>query len=425
LMRRGLVLAILAYAAGVYPQEAFNPRLYDQFKQKASCKALNRHGGEQVPDEVYIDIGRFTSSTNQGPKYLRVFLTFLGFIGYLDINPSASRTMLMVHGWPGMWTSWSRQITHFEKEYHLLVPDHRGFASSTHPRDVEASGTMGDLVGDLVCVLDRAGVQQAICVGHDWGSQVCWEAARMRPDRFEAVVGVAVPVSTLLTSYLILFILTAVWLQYIPSAGPFAPIGMFVKAFPKLAYQIYFEKNTQAAIAELNKDIRRSLRAVLRSKSSPPPDSFLTGTTGFLDAYSDYNEIPPSAFYSPQEEDYMVEEYSKQGFDYTLQFYTYHNRYESWRTSHEQGNYTIPQPALFVAPLRDPIGNLIDVMKMLHTEKFVPHLTTKTIDTHHWAQLEEPEEFNRIFDEWLKQLAASKHKLQGATDKRHGSGGEL
>ncbi len=347
----------------------------------------------------------------------------------------------MVHGWPGMWTSWSRQITHFEEDYHLLVPDHRGFASSTHPGDVEASGTMGDLVGDIVCVLGHAGVQQAICVGHDWGSQVCWEAARMRPDRFEAVVGAAVPVSRLLTPYLILLILTAVWLQYIPSAGPFAPIEMLAKAFPKLTYQIYFEKSTQTAVAELNKDIRRSLRAVFRSKSSPPPDSFLASTTTFLGAYSDYEEIPLSTFYSLQEEDYMVEEYSKQGFDCTLQFYTYHNRYESWRTSHEQGNYTIPQPALFVAPTKDPVANLIDVMKMLETEKFIPNLTTKTIDTHHWPQLEEPEEFNRIVDEWLKdfevqqatsevkerlkELAAAKRKLQEATKKRHGSGGEL
>jgi len=421
-MRRGLALAVLAHAIGAHGQEAFNPRLYEQFKRKAPCKALNRHGGVGVPDEVDIDIGRFSSSANQDPKYLRVLLTSLDFVGYVDINPSATRTMLMVHGWPGIWTSWSRQITYFERDYHLLVPDHRGFASSTHPGDVEASGTTGDMVGDMVCVLDRAGVQQAICVGHDWGSQLCWEAARMRPDRFEAVVGVAVPVSRLLVSYSLPLILIAVCLQYIPSAGPFTPIEMLAKAFPKLAYQIFFEKSTQAAIAELNKDTRRSLRAVLRSKSSPPPDSFLTSTTSFLDAYSDYEEIPPSTFYSPQEEDYMVEEYSKQGFDYTLQFYTYHNRYESWKTSHEQGNYTVPQPALFIAPLKDPVADVIEAMKMLESEKFIPQLTTKTIDTHHWPQLEEPEEFNRILDEWLKELEGAKGELQ---DKRHGSGEEL
>ena len=62
LMLRGLVL--VAYAIGALAQKAFNPRLYEQFKQKASCKALNRHGGEGVPDEVYIDISRFSSRAN-------------------------------------------------------------------------------------------------------------------------------------------------------------------------------------------------------------------------------------------------------------------------------------------------------------------------------------------------------------------------
>lgn len=81
-----------------------------------------------------------------------------------------------------------------QDDYHIIAPDHRGFGSSTHPDDVESSGTMFDLVGDLTCVLDNAGVDKAICLGHDWGAQVCWEAARMRPDRIEAVAAAVVPV---------------------------------------------------------------------------------------------------------------------------------------------------------------------------------------------------------------------------------------
>ena len=71
---------------------------------------------------------------------------------------------------------------------------------------------MFDLVGDLECVLKDAGIDSAICLGyifnllynriqntntfyrHDWGAQVCWEAARMRPDIFEAVAVAVVPV---------------------------------------------------------------------------------------------------------------------------------------------------------------------------------------------------------------------------------------
>lgn len=58
-----------------------------------------------------------------------------------------------------------------------------------------SSGTHADIVGDFVCVLANAGVSKAVCIGHDWGSQLCYEAARMRPDLFEAVVGAAIPVS--------------------------------------------------------------------------------------------------------------------------------------------------------------------------------------------------------------------------------------
>ena len=212
-MYRGLlsISVALAYTVGVHSQgiNPFKgPRSYEYFKQKATCSALNRHGGEGVPDAVSIDIGEFSFGVNEDFGHLRVVLILSVLTGYLDINPAAPRTILMVHGWPSTWVTWIKQIPHFEKKYHLLVPNQRGFASSSHPGDVEASGTIGDMVGDMVCVLDHAGVQRATCLGHDWGSQVCWEAARMRPDRFEAVAGVTVPVSMHRTSYLVHSILT-------------------------------------------------------------------------------------------------------------------------------------------------------------------------------------------------------------------------
>ena len=47
--------------------------------------------------------------------------------------------------------------------------------------------------------------------------------------------------------------------QYIPAAGPFTPIEPYLEVVPKLAYQIYFDSKTEEAMAELNKDIRRSI----------------------------------------------------------------------------------------------------------------------------------------------------------------------
>ena len=58
--------------------------------------------------------------------------------------------------------------TGHQDDYHLIAPDLRGFGSSTHPDDVETSGTMGDMVGDLVCILEHAAVKSAICMGYEY-----------------------------------------------------------------------------------------------------------------------------------------------------------------------------------------------------------------------------------------------------------------
>lgn len=59
---------------------------------------------------------------------------------------------------------------------------------------------------------------------------------------------------------------------------------------PKLAYTVFFEKQTSAAAKELGKDVRRTLRGTLRSVNSPPPDAFLQQTHSFLYGWKDVEE---------------------------------------------------------------------------------------------------------------------------------------
>ena len=75
--------------------------------------------------------------------------------------------------------------------------------------------------------------------------------------------------------------------QYIPSVEHFTPIRMLLPAFPKLSYQIFFSEETPKAIAELNSDVARTLRATIRSARHPPPDAYLRDTTSFMKAYDD------------------------------------------------------------------------------------------------------------------------------------------
>ncbi|KIY48303.1 alpha/beta-hydrolase [Fistulina hepatica ATCC 64428] len=300
---------------------------------------------------------------------------------YVDINSEADVTLLLVHGWPGLWSTWSNQIQDFKEDYRLIVPDLRGFGGSTSPGDIQTSGSMPDLVGDLMCILQHARVDSAICIGHDWGSAVCYEAGRSRPDIFKAVVGAVVP--------------------YIPAAGPFVATKDLAAMTPGLAYELFFSEKTSAAVAELNANVRRTIRATLRTVDSPPPKGFLTDPNSFLGGWKGVAQIPPVPFFTSIEEDYYVDQYNRQKFSYTLQFYTDGNRRASWEFAHAQGNHTLTQPVLSIMPNGDPVADWVNVTHILESHKFLPHLTTAVIAGAHWPQLENPVAFNHELRKWL------------------------
>jgi soluble epoxide hydrolase/lipid-phosphate phosphatase len=64
-----------------------------------------------------------------------------------------------------------------------------------------------------------------------------------------------------------------------------------VQAFPHLAYQVYFADQTSAAAAELNADIRRTLRATLRTVASPPPADFLLSNSSYLVGWKNVSTV--------------------------------------------------------------------------------------------------------------------------------------
>lgn len=50
------------------------------------------------------------------------------------------------------------------------------------------------MLGTSTVPLDVVWLTDSACTSHDWGTQVCYEAARMRPDIFERVIGTCIPV---------------------------------------------------------------------------------------------------------------------------------------------------------------------------------------------------------------------------------------
>ncbi|TFY76836.1 hypothetical protein EWM64_g7177 [Hericium alpestre] len=374
-----LVLPAVRAAVPDIGKGAFNPR--DYTKKVATCKAVNRAEGKEVDIQLH----------------------------YVDVNPEAKQTLLLVHGWPSLWSSWKYQIQEFQDDYRLIIPDLRGFGSSTHPGDVKSSGTMFDLVGDLLCILKDAKVAQTVCVGyvllrsmsvacsiqtrllqsrsHDWGCQICFEAGRSRPDVFNAIIGLTIP--------------------YLPSAGHYMPIKALIQQLPRLSYTVFFDEKIADAVAELSKDVQRTLRATLRTVDSPPPDAFLTQTDSFLGGWKDVQEIPPIPFFTQEEEDYWVEQYDIQKFNYTLYFYTSENRKASYDFVSKQGNYTLLQPVLNILPESDPVADWVLASKLLRSADYLPYLTSEVMPGAHWHHLEHPAHANQLMRKWLDKLAAA------------------
>jgi len=302
-------------------------------------------------------------------------------IDYVDVNPQGKNTLIFAHGWPGIWSTWKHQINEFKDDHRVIAIDGRGMGSSGHPGDVEGSASMGDFVDDLVCTLTRAEVAgKSICIGHDWGSSICWEAGRTRPDIFSGVVSLVVP--------------------YIAAAGPYTPIEPFLTAFPKLTYQVYFRDMVDTAAAELEGDVRRTIRAVFRHSNSTAPNAFLTSSTSFLAPY-DGIELSRSLLMTQEEEDYLVEQYTKSGFRNSLQFYQHKNRYLSWQVPHDSSVFGVNVPSLAIYPSKDSVADWTTVSKIVKSMSFVPQLEEVSIPTAHWPHMERPEEVNGYLRDWL------------------------
>ena len=100
-------------------------------------------------------------------------------------------------------------------------------------------------------------------------------------------------------------------------------MAQLLQMLPHLAYMVVLQ-NPEKATLELDKDIRRTLRAILRTVESPPPPAFLTSTVSILAGWDDVAVIPPIPFFTEGEENYWVEQYGIQGFQNSKSLFKVH-----------------------------------------------------------------------------------------------------
>jgi pimeloyl-ACP methyl ester carboxylesterase len=82
--------------------------------------------------------------------------------------------VIFCHGFPAIWSSWNAQMQAVASSgFRAIAVDMRGYGGSSAPVEAE-DYTPYETVGDLVAILDAAGVATASVVGYDFGAIVAW-----------------------------------------------------------------------------------------------------------------------------------------------------------------------------------------------------------------------------------------------------------
>ena len=108
-------------------------------------------------------------------------------------GPANGETVVLLHGFPQAGSSWDALTPYLTGAgYRVLAPDQRGYAPTALARG-RRSYRVSELAGDVVALLDAAGVERAHVVGHDWGAVAAWAVAAEHPQRLHSLTAVSVP----------------------------------------------------------------------------------------------------------------------------------------------------------------------------------------------------------------------------------------
>ncbi|MFZ2527233.1 MAG: alpha/beta hydrolase [Rhodococcus sp. (in: high G+C Gram-positive bacteria)] len=108
-------------------------------------------------------------------------------------GPEDGTPLVLLHGFPETGRCWEpagRLLA--ESGLRVIAPDQRGYSPGARPAEISAYA-VGELVGDVLGLLDGFGIESAHLAGHDWGAIVGWHLTARHPDRVRTFTAVSVP----------------------------------------------------------------------------------------------------------------------------------------------------------------------------------------------------------------------------------------
>jgi pimeloyl-ACP methyl ester carboxylesterase len=292
--------------------------------------------------------------------------------------------VVLAHGFPELAYSWRHQIPVLaDAGYHVLAPDQRGYGGSSAPSAIEDYDIV-KLTGDIEGLLDDVGAEDAVIVGHDWGSIVATNFPLLHPDRVSACATLSVP----------------------PVPRPLSPpTESWRSAFGENFFYILYFQEPGPADAELASDPARTMRRLMGGiRSADGTNVFLQmatpGPEGFIERLPEPDGRP--GWITQDEVDHYVAEFTRGGFTGPLNWYRNFDR--NWELTATTPSKTIAVPTLFIGGTADPAlamtprDRVLDVVSGPYREVLID-------GAGHWLQQERPAEVNAALLEFLDGLA--------------------
>jgi len=294
--------------------------------------------------------------------------------------------VIMVHGWPESWYSWRYQLKPIaDLGYKVLAIDVRGYGQSSKPYEVEKYDMLS-LVGDIINIINKENVENAILIGHDWGAPICWSTAALHPDKIKAVIGLSVPHAR---------------------RGSISNIELWRQIYKdNFFYQTYFQAEGVAE-KELEKDIGSSLRKIYYWISAEGHDAKVRTNfdknSELLDGLIDPDPFPD--WLTSHDLDFYINEFKNSGFRGPIN--RYRNQDRDWEKIPELSTLQIEVPSFFIGGGKDSVRKFLKGYDMYENPgKNCTNFYGKLIieEAGHWVQQEAPQKTTDGIISFLKKI---------------------
>lgn len=110
-----------------------------------------------------------------------------------DSGPDGGTPVVLLHGFPQTSTCWLKlePLLH-SAGIRTIAPDQRGYSPGARPLGREQYA-LGELVEDVLALIEAVGHKKVHLVGHDWGGTVAWALAGQHAERLHSVTVLSTP----------------------------------------------------------------------------------------------------------------------------------------------------------------------------------------------------------------------------------------